>query len=103
MTQMPFADAEYANKHKNTHKELPLIEIDQVVLWKGFATELSLERRWSPEAPVNRDATHISVAEPVQISVSPIFEHGVLTTSRRPVIGTDLAKGRFLRGSGRRW
>lgn len=36
MKQMTFADAEYADKSKQTHKELFLIEMDQVVPWKGI-------------------------------------------------------------------
>ncbi|HFH4386586.1 TPA: IS5 family transposase, partial [Pseudomonas aeruginosa] len=34
--QMTFADAEYAGKRKQTRKELFLIEMDQVVPWKGL-------------------------------------------------------------------
>ena len=33
---MTFADAEYAGKGKQTRKELFLIEMDQVVPWKGL-------------------------------------------------------------------
>ncbi len=36
MTQMTFADAEYAGKRKQTRKELFLIEMDQVVPWTGL-------------------------------------------------------------------
>ena len=36
MKQMTFADAEYAGKHKQTRKELFLIEMDRVVPWKGL-------------------------------------------------------------------
>jgi IS5 family transposase len=36
MKQMTFADAEYASKRKQTRKELFLIEMDQVVPWKGL-------------------------------------------------------------------
>ncbi len=36
MKQMTFADAEYADKCKQTRKELFLIEEDQVVPWKGL-------------------------------------------------------------------
>ena len=36
MKQMTFADAEYAGKRKQTRKELFLIEMDQVELWKGL-------------------------------------------------------------------
>lgn len=36
MKQMTFADAEYAGKGKQTRKELFLIEMDQVVPWKGL-------------------------------------------------------------------
>ncbi|AKF48653.1 hypothetical protein PsyrB_26150 [Pseudomonas syringae pv. syringae B301D] len=36
MKQMTFADAEYAGKRKRTRKELFLIEMDQVVPWKGL-------------------------------------------------------------------
>jgi len=36
MKQMTFADAEYAGKRKQTRKELCLIEMDQVVPWKGL-------------------------------------------------------------------
>jgi IS5 family transposase len=38
MKQMTFADAEYAGKRKQTRKELFLIEMDQVVPWKGLIT-----------------------------------------------------------------
>jgi IS5 family transposase len=33
---MSFADAEYAGKRKQTRRERFLIEIDQVVPWKGL-------------------------------------------------------------------
>lgn len=36
MKQMTFADGEYAGKRKQTRKELFLIEMDQVVPWKGL-------------------------------------------------------------------
>ncbi|MFU6991488.1 IS5 family transposase [Pseudomonas paraeruginosa] len=36
MKQMTFAEAEYAGKRKQTRKELFLIEMDQVVPWKGL-------------------------------------------------------------------
>ncbi len=36
MKQMTFADAEYAGKRKQARKELFLIEMDQVVPWKGL-------------------------------------------------------------------
>ncbi|MFC6478861.1 IS5 family transposase [Pseudomonas asuensis] len=36
MKQMTFADAEYASKRKQTRKELFLIDLDQVVPWKGL-------------------------------------------------------------------
>lgn len=36
MKQMTFADAEYADKRKQTRKELFLIEMDRVVPWKGL-------------------------------------------------------------------
>lgn len=36
MKQMTFADAEYAGKRKQTRKELFLIEMEQVVPWKGL-------------------------------------------------------------------
>ncbi|MCR8721557.1 IS5 family transposase, partial [Pseudomonas syringae] len=36
MGQMTFADAEYAGKRKQTRKERFLIEMDQVVPWKGL-------------------------------------------------------------------
>ncbi|WP_313025666.1 IS5 family transposase [Pseudomonas lopnurensis] len=36
MKQMTFADAEYAGKRKQTRKELFLIEMDQVVPWRGL-------------------------------------------------------------------
>jgi len=36
MKQMSFADAEYAGKHKQTRRERFLIEMDQVVPWKGL-------------------------------------------------------------------
>ena len=35
MKQMSFADAEYAGKRKQTRRELFLIEMNQVVRWKG--------------------------------------------------------------------
>ncbi|GAO94371.1 hypothetical protein PSA5_16660, partial [Pseudomonas syringae pv. actinidiae] len=35
MKQMSFADAEYAGKRKQTRRERFLIEMDQVVPWKG--------------------------------------------------------------------
>lgn len=34
--QMTFADTEYAGKRKQTRNELFLIEMDQVVPWKGL-------------------------------------------------------------------
>ena len=36
MKQMSFADAEFAGKRKQTRRERFLIEMDQVVLWKGL-------------------------------------------------------------------
>jgi transposase, IS5 family len=36
MKQMAFADAEYAGKRKQARKELFLIDMDQVVSWKGL-------------------------------------------------------------------
>lgn len=36
MKQITFADTEYAGKRKQTHKELFLIEMDQVVPLKGL-------------------------------------------------------------------
>lgn len=39
MKQMTFAYAEYAGKRKQARKELFLIEMDQVVPWKGSAHE----------------------------------------------------------------
>ncbi len=38
MKQMTFANAKYAGKRKQTRKELFLIEMDQVVPWKGLIT-----------------------------------------------------------------
>lgn len=38
MKQMSFADAEYAGKRKKTRRERFLIEMDQVVPWKGLVT-----------------------------------------------------------------
>ncbi len=38
MKQMSFADAEYAGKRKQTRREHFLIEMDQVVPWKGLIT-----------------------------------------------------------------
>ena len=38
MKQMSFADAEYAGKRKQTCRERFLIEMDQVVPWKGLIT-----------------------------------------------------------------
>ena len=36
MKQMTFIDAEYASQRKQTHKELLLIEMNQVMPWKGL-------------------------------------------------------------------
>lgn len=36
MKQMSFADAEYAGKRKQIRRECFLIEMDQVVPWKGL-------------------------------------------------------------------
>jgi IS5 family transposase len=38
MKQISFADAEYAGKRKQTRRERFLIEMDQVVPWKGLVT-----------------------------------------------------------------
>ena len=38
MKQMSFADAEYAGKSKQIRREHYLIQMDQVVLWKGLVT-----------------------------------------------------------------
>ena len=38
MKQMSFADAAYAGKRKQTRREHFLIEMDQVVPWKGLIT-----------------------------------------------------------------
>ena len=45
MKQMSFADAEYAGKSKQTRRERFLIEMDQVVPWKGLVT--LIEPRYS--------------------------------------------------------
>lgn len=37
MRQMTCTDAEYAGKRKQTRKELFLIEMDQVMLWKSLS------------------------------------------------------------------
>ncbi|GGL61267.1 hypothetical protein GCM10009091_48720 [Pseudomonas brenneri] len=42
MKQMTFADAEYVGKRKQTRKELFLIEMDQVVPWKGLIALIEL-------------------------------------------------------------
>jgi IS5 family transposase len=42
MKQMTFADAEYAGKRKQPRKELFLIEMDQVVPWKGLIALIEL-------------------------------------------------------------
>ncbi len=36
MTKLSFADAEYAGKRKQPRRERFLIEMDQVVPWKGL-------------------------------------------------------------------
>lgn len=36
MKQMAFADAEYAGKRKQSRRRRLLIEMNQVVLWKGL-------------------------------------------------------------------
>lgn len=36
MTQLSFADAEYVRKRKQPRRERFLIEMDQVVPWKGL-------------------------------------------------------------------
>ena len=36
MKQMSFADVEHAGKRKQTRRERFVIEMDQVVLWKGL-------------------------------------------------------------------
>ncbi len=53
MKQMTFADAEYAGKRKQTRKELFLIEMDQVVPWKGL---IALIEPYYPEGEGGRPA-----------------------------------------------
>lgn len=40
MKQMTFAGTEYADKRKHTHRELFLIERDQIMHWKDFMPKL---------------------------------------------------------------
>ena len=42
MKQMTFADAECTGKRKRTRKELYLIEMDRIVLWKGLIALIEL-------------------------------------------------------------
>jgi IS5 family transposase len=42
MKQTSFADAEYAGKRKQTRRERFLIEMDQVVPWKGLIAETTI-------------------------------------------------------------
>jgi IS5 family transposase len=56
MKQMAFADAEYAGKRKQTRKELFLIEMDQVVPWKGL---IALIEPHYPKGEGGRPATAI--------------------------------------------
>jgi IS5 family transposase len=42
MKQISFADAEYAAKRKQTRRVRHLIEMDQVVPWKGLITLIEL-------------------------------------------------------------
>ncbi|GID03300.1 hypothetical protein TMM008_05020 [Pseudomonas sp. 008] len=53
MKQMIFADAEYAGKRKQTRKELFLIEVDQVVPWKGL---IALAEPYYPKSEGGRPA-----------------------------------------------
>lgn len=68
MKQMTFADAEYAGKRKQTCIELFLIEMDQVVPWKGLIALIEPQYppprgRWLSSLPVDGDATCRSDAE----------------------------------------
>ncbi|AHZ73325.1 hypothetical protein OU5_P0073 (plasmid) [Pseudomonas mandelii JR-1] len=42
MKQMAFADAEYVGKRRQTRRERFLIEMDQVMSWKGLITLIEL-------------------------------------------------------------
>lgn len=50
---MSFADAEYASKRKQTRRERFLIEMDQVVPWKGL---VALIERYYPKGDGGRPA-----------------------------------------------
>lgn len=74
MKQMTFADAEYAGKRKQTRKELFLIEMDQVVPWKGLIALIEpfypWGRRRSSGVSVDGDAAHTPAAELVRLQRS---------------------------------
>lgn len=46
MTQLSFSDAEHAGKRKQTRREVPLAEMEQVVPWPALP-EVSLTRNFT--------------------------------------------------------
>ncbi|MGV8920579.1 MAG: hypothetical protein ACOH2R_22760 [Pseudomonas sp.] len=61
MKQMSFADAEYAGKRKQTHRERFLIGMDQVVPWKGLIA--LIEQYYPKGAPQDRMRESSSTSE----------------------------------------
>jgi len=45
MQQVTFTETEYAGKRRQIRRELFLIEVDQVVPWKGLFTQVEWRKR----------------------------------------------------------
>lgn len=64
MKQMSFADAEYAGKRKQTRRERFLIEMDQVVPWKGLIALIEPHYpKGEGRASVSRDQAPVRLYE----------------------------------------
>jgi IS5 family transposase len=74
MKQMSFADAEYAGKRKQTRRERFLIEMDQVVSWKGLIALIE-PHYLAVRRIVDSDAACASDAELVRLQRSGDGRH----------------------------
>ncbi|AZC90101.1 hypothetical protein J1G36_25790 [Pseudomonas carnis] len=74
MKQMFFADAEYAGKRKQTRHERFLIEMDQVVPWKGLIALIephySKSEGGRPDYPLMANVARSSDAKLVRLQRS---------------------------------
>ncbi|AKF45408.1 Transposase domain (DUF772) [Pseudomonas syringae pv. syringae B301D] len=92
MKQMTFADAEYAGKRKRTRKELFLIEMDQVVPWKGL---IALIEPYYPKGEGGRPAYPLMAMLRVHLMQNWFGYSDPAMESRRPRPGSR--QGRAIR------